>query len=90
MNELTKIIEDIIGFKLGVTCTSEPIPIKCVTFMNGLPKEEGMQFILASSKKEALNSVAFNIRKYLTKNHCSWRLEPEWIDNDIRCRIFIW
>lgn len=90
MNDLTEIIENIIGFKLGTTCTNGSIPIECVTFINGIPKEEGDVFYHAPSKKIALDSVAFNIRKYISKGRCSWRLKPEWIDNNIRCRIYIW
>ncbi len=95
MEDLVALIEDKIGFKIGIITTNYPITIECITFVNGIQKKEGEPILasqLAYSKQHAKEMLLANIgEKYLLINHhCSWRIMPHFEKNNIRCRIFVW
>ena len=88
---LTEIIENILGFKLAVSVTNEPIPIRNITLFNGIPKEEGaMATKIAYSKDHAMKLLSENIKNHVRKDHSSWHNLPTYSGDNIVCRINIW
>lgn len=90
-DELAIIIEAALDIRFSPSVSNNPVPQRTITFINGIPKDEGEPIVAESASREmGIEMTIKNLCKQLSGyTHLVWRVKPYFEGNNLRCRIII-